>query len=188
MEKNDPAQSAAHLFPTSAGARQVLERRAASLSQQRESAASPNLGEAFIRVQIGARERFGLPSRFVDEILYPHGLTPLPGAPAFIAGLVPRRGELLTVLNLAALFDLPAAPEGDLQREPRIVVLLHPPATPVGLLADRLETRDEYPPGSLAPAFPGRVDPRLLLGIYQGQIAMLDIPALLSSPRLTVDQ
>ncbi len=50
--------------------------------------------------------RFGIDTRKIREVLGERDLQRVPMAPAFIAGVVPYRGEVLTTVNLRALLGL----------------------------------------------------------------------------------
>jgi purine-binding chemotaxis protein CheW len=51
--------------------------------------------------------RYGLPTADVRELVRAVAITPLPGAPAAIEGVVNVRGRVLPVLNVRARFRLP---------------------------------------------------------------------------------
>jgi purine-binding chemotaxis protein CheW len=52
-------------------------------------------------------ERYAFPSKQVREVRPLADLTPLPGTPAFVAGLLNLRGRIVPVLDLGPLFGLP---------------------------------------------------------------------------------
>ena len=53
-------------------------------------------------------EMFGIDTRKIREVLGERDLQRVPMSPAFIAGVVPYRGEVLTTVNLRALLGLEA--------------------------------------------------------------------------------
>lgn len=55
-----------------------------------------------------AGQRYGLPTDDVRELVRAVAITPLPGAPAVIEGVVDVRGLVLPVLDVRARFRLPA--------------------------------------------------------------------------------
>lgn len=57
-----------------------------------------------------AARRFGLPCSAIRELLPAVAITPLPGAPAFVDGVINVRGSLIPVYDLAARFGLPSRP------------------------------------------------------------------------------
>jgi purine-binding chemotaxis protein CheW len=74
------------------------------------------------------------------------GATPVPGAPAYVAGLVQVRGRVVPVVDLRARFGLPAAPA----REGRVVVVKSG-ARVVGLLVDSAREVVNIAPEALRP-------------------------------------
>jgi purine-binding chemotaxis protein CheW len=55
-------------------------------------------------------QKYGLPTVDVRELVRAVAITPLPGAPALIEGIVNVRGRVVPVLNVRARFGLPAKP------------------------------------------------------------------------------
>ena len=56
-------------------------------------------------------EMFGIDTRKIREVLGERDLQRVPMSPAFIAGIVPYRGEVLTTVNLRALLGIEANSE-----------------------------------------------------------------------------
>ena len=57
-----------------------------------------------------AGQRYGLPTACVRELVRAVSITPLPGAPGVIEGVVDVRGRVLPVLDVRARFRLPVKP------------------------------------------------------------------------------
>lgn len=82
-------------------------------------APGPMSDSPFTNVGRGTREvlvfevggqRYGLPTLDVRELVRAVAITPLPGAPTVIEGIVNVRGRVLPVLDVRARFRLPAKP------------------------------------------------------------------------------
>jgi purine-binding chemotaxis protein CheW len=84
--------------------------------------------------QVGA-SRFGLPAGDVVEVIARPKITPVPGAPPIIAGLIQVRGEIRPVVNLTAALGLPA-PEG--QHPAGLIILLRGTGRILGIAAGRV--------------------------------------------------
>ena len=69
---------------------------------------TPALREILV-FEVGG-QRYGLPSADVLELVRAVTITPLPGAPAVIEGVVNVRGRVLPVLDVRARFRLPVRP------------------------------------------------------------------------------
>jgi purine-binding chemotaxis protein CheW len=96
------------------------------------------------------RARFALPLPNVRDALRPLPLTPLPGAPEWVAGVCNVRGDIVTAVDLAAFFEL-----GD-GAQPRGLVIATAGELVFGLLVDEIvgirapaESGAELPDGPL---------------------------------------
>jgi len=166
---------------------EVLRSRAAQLAREKEAGAQEVLDdELYVLFRLGADQAYGVPYRHLDEILYLNHIARVPGTPPFVAGVVNRRGELLTVLDVRALFRLPAGEYGE---EARIIVVRSDGIT-AGLLVDGIEGNARYVADRLQPPSPagGGIDPLYVLGVEASTITMLDIEGLLGDPRILIDK
>lgn len=66
------------------------------------------------------REYFGTAIDQVKEIIQMTHVTPMPGAPSFIEGVINLRGQVIAVIDLAKQLDLPPPESGE---ESRIIVM-----------------------------------------------------------------
>lgn len=69
-----------------------------------------------------ANQAFGVPIEVVREINRLTDITPVPQAPAFVAGIINLRGRVIPVLDLRMKFGMTAAP---FSKETCIVVIEH---------------------------------------------------------------
>jgi purine-binding chemotaxis protein CheW len=166
-------------------ARQVMGERARLLA--RVPPRAPEAAEVLEVVTFAlAGERYAVETRHVREVVRFDGLTPVPGAPDFLAGLLNLRGEILAVFDLRRFFGV--ADPGRTERE-RVIVLGGDRAE-FGVLADavhevtplRVEMVRE-PPASVAGA--GR---DFLRGVTPGALIVLDGAVLLTDRRLFIEQ
>ncbi|MDD5387927.1 MAG: CheW domain-containing protein [Gallionellaceae bacterium] len=185
-------------IPDSPHARAVLHRRAVRLASETDQARKTPRGDLFLAVRLGAREHYGIPYRWLDEIVRPRGLTPVPGTPSFVAGVMPRRGQLLAVLDLARLLRVVGnevgneagnAESGENCEETRLV-MVSAAGYSVGLRVAEVLGNDRYRPESLGPTLPGAAagEENWITGIHAGRLAMLDLEALLGHPRIRIEE
>jgi purine-binding chemotaxis protein CheW len=73
---------------------------------------------------------FGIPIRYILEIVGSVRPQPVPLAPAFVGGLVHYRGDVLTTVSLRQLLDLPPLDA------PQAILVLESPGGCFGLLVD----------------------------------------------------
>jgi purine-binding chemotaxis protein CheW len=166
-------------------ARAVMEERARALA--RVPPRAPNAAEVIEVVTFSlANERYAVATCHVREVLRCGDVTPVPGAPDFLAGLLNLRGEVLAVFDLRTFFGIAAGGAAGLSR----VLVLGGERAEFGVLADAvhevlpLRTGEVHePPGSLAG--PGR---EYLRGVTAGALLVLDGAVLLRDGRLFIDQ
>jgi purine-binding chemotaxis protein CheW len=133
-----------------------------------------------------ARQRLSVETMQVREVCRLQELTPVPCTPSFVCGVVNVRGQILTVLDLRRLLDLPDSGLIDRQH----VVIVRAGGVELGLLADgtplvrRIRTADIQPP---LPTLAGGGS-AYLRGVTADGLALLDTARLATDPRLAVHQ
>ncbi len=166
-------------------ARAVLEERARILA--RVPPAPLHTGDALeVATFTLANETYAIETRHVRAVVRVSDVTPLPGAPSFLVGVLNLRGDILALLDLRTFFGVGATAPTDLAR----VFVLGGDRAEFGLLADTaLEVRtlrtDEIldPPPSVAGV--GRA---YLKGVTKEALIVLDGAALLKDGGLYIDQ
>jgi purine-binding chemotaxis protein CheW len=133
-----------------------------------------------------ARERYAIETRWVREVVALRDLTPLPGAPTFVAGLVNVRGRVVSVVDLKAFFDLPAKGLPDLNR----VLVMADQRMEFGLLVDTVLGVASIAGDQIhaAPPTLTGVRERYLRGLTADRLAVLDGASILGDPRIVVGQ
>lgn len=131
-----------------------------------------------------AGERYGFPTAQVREVYPLKELTPLPCVPPWVAGIVNVRSQIVTVVDLKALFDLP--PAG--LPAPSRVIILQRKHQQLGVLADAVPGARSVPLSELQPALPTLTGVRaeFLHGVTADRLVVLDAEKLMSSARLEV--
>jgi purine-binding chemotaxis protein CheW len=87
----------------------LLRERAKALATPARAAVASQAGDELLVVSVG-QARYALPlARLAGVVTLPR-LTPLPGAPPFIAGLAHVQGRTLTVVSLGVLLGHPPQP------------------------------------------------------------------------------
>jgi purine-binding chemotaxis protein CheW len=133
-----------------------------------------------------ARERYAVESRYVHEVYPLRDLTPLPGTPHFVVGLINVRGRILPVFDLKKLFELPDQGITDMHR----VVLIRGNDMELGLLADVVVGVRSVPRRSLQPSLPTLTGIRAqyLLGVTDEHLVVLDLERVLEDPRILIHE
>ena len=128
---------------------------------------------------------FGAPISEVRETIALRPITPLFHVPRCLAGIANLRGEILAVLDVAALLGLePTRRSAD----SRIVIVEHA-GRAAGLIVDRLDAIVSIPKSGVAEVPPtlSHEVARLLAGVVslpERSIAVLDAARLFASPEL----
>lgn len=179
-----PARSRTTAVPVSADAdlQRVLEARSVRAAR-RPPAPDATRQLPVLRFRIGANA-FGVEPRHVLEVCSAAGLTSIPCTPPHIAGVLPRRGRILAVVDLAVLLGIAPAPAEDVEH----VVVLQGDGMEFGLRVHGVEGVAWVPEPTADPsheALMGR-HARLFLGISGQALAILDGGRLLADPNLKV--
>jgi purine-binding chemotaxis protein CheW len=155
--------------------REVLEARARSLARRLDDVA-PMAGVEMLRFSL-AREQFAVPSRYVFAVFPLAELVPLPGATPPVVGLTRWRGDVLTILDLRRLIATVAGALDDLSR----VIVIGDTFPQFGILADAVHEMVLIDLATLHPVPDDRRgDSRMLLGVTQQAVHMLDLPTLMA--------
>jgi purine-binding chemotaxis protein CheW len=168
---------------TAASADQVLRDRARTLAR---TPAQPPAAETLLELLEFrlAQERYALETRYIQEVYPLRDLTPLPGTPPFVLGIVNVRGRILPVLDLKKFFDLPEKGLTDLHR----IILVQGEGLELGLLADVIVGVHSVPQDCLQPSLPTLTGIRAdyLKGVTDERLVVLDLARILSDPRIVV--
>ena len=166
-------------------AERVLRARARALAKAPESPPSSQSLLHVLEFRL-AQETYALEIRYVLEVGPFRDLTPLPGTPPFLLGIVNVRGRIVPVFDLRKLFDLPEKGLTDLHR----IILVRDAELELGLLADVALGVKHIPAESLQPSLPTLTGIRAeyLKGVTHERLVVLDLARILSDSRLIVSQ
>lgn len=161
---------------TASGRRSEAEGRALLASRARELArpvaeATDGTALELITFERG-RQRYGLESRYIQEIFAPGPLAVLPGVPPPVVGAVAWRGEILVLLEVGA---------GATEIPPEAVVLAIGAERPeFGIIGDAAGELTRVSPGAIArPAEGLAADRAALRGVTAAGMLVLDGPELI---------
>jgi len=182
-----PSIAARLLMPSGEKARETLRRRAAEMAHKAESDKEVEKSEEYIRFRLGSSEEYGIPYMYLDEILYATAITPVPCTPPHIAGIVNRRGEMLTVLDLQSFFQTQSTET--VNGNDNHIIVVSGNNIRLGIRVEAVISNNRFVRGKLAPplASAGVSNMDYIMGIYHGKVTMLNMEILLSDPSLTVN-
>lgn len=166
------------------------ERVTAILAERAKKLSQPAAGtRSIVRIEVLkfrlAYKEYAIGMKYVREVVLTGGITPVPGTPEYISGICAIRGEIISLVDLRALFSVSGRGLTDLNR---VIVVTNGTMT-FGILADYITGIATIPASmsadqTLVP--PGGEVP-YLLGVVDG-VVVLDGAALLSDPRMLIDE
>jgi len=160
----------------------VFKRRAEQLARL---PTSPDAGdEVEVLACRVSNERYAVETRHLRAVQWVNGMTPVPCTPSFVLGIVSVRGEIVTLLDLAAMIGLGAVSTDTLEPERGYpVLLLGLPGMRSGLVVDEVLGVERMKVNGLQPSLSGR---EFAVGVAADNTVLLDLEALFASGRFTV--
>jgi purine-binding chemotaxis protein CheW len=163
--------------------RDILKFRADLLAGKKTS---PSDASDFIKVVAFrlAAETYGIELHHI-RIVYPiKGLTRIPGVPDFISGIINMRGEIISIIDLKKLFDLPDSGQSSQHQ----VIILSSPVMELGVETDRvlgvMQVREEeIQPG--LPTLTG-IRAQYLKGVTGDGMVVLDGEKILTDKNMVI--
>jgi purine-binding chemotaxis protein CheW len=123
------------------------------------------------------RQLYGVPAEQVREVARCRTLTPVPGAPAALPGIINQRGTILPVIDPRLLLGLAQAPTDRASR----LVLLAAAGIEIALLVDAVLDLTAFPGSAIGPLPSGRDGTHggMLSGLvrHDGELVVLLDPA-----------
>ena len=173
------------LTPSVEERRTILRARARFLAQERKE--DKELPQSPLEVVefLLAAEHYGIELTNIREIHALSEFTPVPGTPAFVLGLTNVRGQILSLIDIKKLFDLPERGLTDLNKV--IVVRTH--QMELGILADAVLGVRTIAPSEFQTSLPTLTGIRAeyLKGITKDPLVILDVEKILSDGKIVVD-
>jgi len=171
--------------PTSIEKKKILKARAKKLSREPEKDKS---AETYLEVVVFilAYETYAIETSFVREIFPLKEFTPLPCTPPFVSGIINVRGQILSVIDIKKLFELPEKGLGELNK----VIILHKDDMEFGILADRILGTRSIPLEDIQPSLPTLKDVRVkyLKGVTGDRVVILDVTKIMSDKKIIVHE
>jgi purine-binding chemotaxis protein CheW len=133
-----------------------------------------------------AYEQYGIDTAFVREVCPLVDLTPVPGVPAFVLGIVNIRGHILSIVDLRLFFGLPEKGMGQLNK----IILLRNGTMEFGILADNIIGAQTVSiDGSQASvAILREIGAEYLRGVTNDGVIILEADRILQDDRILVHQ
>ena len=161
----------------------ILEERAAALARSSDNEETSGETISMVVLAVGD-ERYGVEVQDVQEIEPLDKLTPIPGTPAFWAGVVNLRGSMYAVLDVERYLGLPASEPA---ANPK-VALVSRSGLSVGLLVDDVAEIRKLGSSEIGPPVAhGSSKAQVVRGVTPDMLSIVDVEALLADPALVVE-
>ncbi|MDZ7776464.1 MAG: chemotaxis protein CheW [Bacteroidales bacterium] len=162
----------------------ILQERARAIAQKK---VLPESGEKTEVVHFTLHpEKFAIESEYVKEVISLENLTPLPGTPGFIMGIMNYRGTILSAVNLKIFLGLTETGLTEMDK----VLIISDREMEFGIVADKIEGTENIlknkisePPYSLS-----ETGKELIRGLIHNEIIFLSAKKLLHHNQMTIDQ
>src|ERR1700679_3688049 len=173
------------VHPTAEKAGQIMAERALKLSRPVQEFGNTGDQAEMLIFELG-NERYALETVYVMEVFPLTDLTPVPGAPLFVAGVTHYRGEVLAIMDLRRLFGMEVRGMTDLSR----IVVIGGEKAKCGILVDRAQEVALLSRESIVSQRTHLMGPegKSILGVTRGALIVLDGEVLLNDARLIVRQ
>jgi purine-binding chemotaxis protein CheW len=165
--------------------KKILRDRANALSRMPETETSGMDMLEVLEFRL-AQESYAVETHYVSEVSPLKDLTPLPGTPGFMLGVVNVRGRITPVIDIKSFFELADKGLTDLHR----VILVNGNDMEIGLLADVIVGVRAISIASLQTSLPTLTDIRsdYLKGVTAERMVVLDLDRILTDPRIIVHE
>lgn len=169
--------------PTPKEKKRILKDRAKSLARQPEKEEDPGKQLQVVEFLL-AHERYAIETAYIREAYPLKELTPLPGTPPFVLGIINVRGQILSLIDLKKFFELPEKGITDLNK----VMIIHADEMEFGILADAIIGVRPVPFNELQPSLPTLTGIRAdyLKGVTKERIVVLDAKKILFDKKIVV--
>lgn len=170
--------------PTTEDRNRILKERARRLALEPEGKKAEDLIE-IVEFML-AHERYGIETLYVREVYPIKDITPIPGTPPFVLGLINLRGHILSILDIKKFFGLPEKGITDLNK----AIILHTQDMEFGILVDSIISIRSISAGALQPPLPTLTGLRenYLKGITAERVVVLDAFKILSDKSIIVHE
>ena len=162
--------------------KQILTQRARVLAQKKESL-STEKNLMFVEFLLFP-ESYAIDASYVQEVFSLKELTPIPGTPEFIMGVINFRGAIISVLNLKILFGLKEQGLTEMNK----VILLRKRQMEFGLVADAITGLVNIPASKISspPLNLSKTGAEFVSGLSNNGVILLDAARMLESNKLII--
>ena len=163
--------------------KRLLKARAKAFSQE---IIQEDAGQQYLEVVefCLAGEVYGIETNYIREVYPLKELVPIPGTPPFFLGITNVRGQILSVIDIKRLFNLPDKGLTELDK----IVIVRDGEVEMGIRADVVLGMQSILRGDIQPSLPtlAGIREKYLSGITKDGVIIMDIQKLLADKNFIV--
>ena len=161
----------------------VLKERARALAKEPKGIEEDESHLEVVEFML-AHERYDLELTHIREVYPLKELTPLPGTPDFVLGIINVRGQILSIVDIKRFFELPEKGLTNLNQ----VIILQSDEMEFGILADEILGTKSIPASAIQASLPTLTGIRAeyLKGVTGDRVVILDGEKLLADEKIVV--
>ena len=131
-------------------------------------------------------EIYGIEASWIREVLPLKSLTPIPGTPPFIMGVVNVRGQIISVLNLKRFFNLPEKGISELNK----IIIIRDEKLEFAILVDAVYGMQEIHPEEIqsSPVTLNGTGAEYITGVTRDGLILLDGYKILNSSVIVINE
>jgi purine-binding chemotaxis protein CheW len=162
----------------------ILKERAEELAQPEEVINDASIIEV-LKFQLIYQD-YAVEMKFVRESILSRDITPVPGTPDYILGVISVRGEIIALIDLRVLLLIPEKGLTDFNQ----VIILTNGIITFGILVDQITEISTIPKDKIFPpdSRVSPVKPNYISGISPDSLIIVNAEEILSDPDIVVDQ
>jgi purine-binding chemotaxis protein CheW len=164
---------------------EILKKRARELARPLQNKEHEDDVLQIVEFQLGG-EVYGLELDHILEVYPLRGLTPIPGVPPFVQGIINVRGQIVSVIDLKIFFEM----DTEELTDTTCVIILQSKNMEFAILADTIIGIDTIAKKEIMPSLPTLTGVRadFLKGVSKERLVILDGAKLLANTRLIVNE
>ncbi len=162
----------------------ILKERAKNLAKEPKANEFNQQNLEIVEFKI-AKERYGIETQYIEKVHYLDYLTPIPGVPAFMIGIINVHGQIIPVLDIKVFFNIENSGISDLSK----AIIVRYQQSIIGILADEILGVIKIPSNEIQTKLPSLTGIRAdyLKGITLSQTVILDPIKIALDKRIIVD-
>ncbi len=167
------------------GKQKIFKERALKLRQEQPKVESRGRTISVLSFYL-ADEKYALESDYVERVLALKRFTDLPCTPDYILGIINIKGNIIAIVDIKKLFNLPDKGITNLNR----VIILDHGGINFGILTDEIIGREEVELSELQGKLPNiaGIKSTLIRGITKERLIIINTGELFNDPRIIINE